>query len=342
MTISLTLTGDLQKKPLDKEFSILLVEEPEAHLHPQLLDLLFNFFKKSDSQSKIQIIMTSHSPSLVAKTDIDSLHIMHDVDELTKITSLKQIKFNNVEGKNKEQKDDLKRYLDVTKSQLFFAKRVVFVEGISEALLLSEFAKVLGKPFDKYAVEIVNINGVAFEPFAKLFTNNNNKTNIQFPCAIISDNDKCTNADDQYKIKADEIVYSTADFVALSEKIKQGSVSYRAKILSEFGRDNICVELAEKTMEYELGLIKENNDILLEILSTEHPSMQKDIKKQIGSGDSQEIIAMRFWVAIKDCKGTFAQKLAAQISQIFTKERNDVTFVVPQYIQRAINHIIPD
>jgi putative ATP-dependent endonuclease of OLD family len=337
-----TSLGDLQKKPLDEEFSILLVEEPEAHLHPQLLDLLFNFFKKSDNQSKIQIIMTSHSPSLVAKADIDSLQLMHDVDGLTKITSLKQIKFDDVEEKNKEQKDDLKRYLDVTKSQLFFAKRVVFVEGISEALLLSEFAKMLGKPFDKYSVEIVNINGVAFEPFAKLFTNNDDKTNIQLPCAIISDNDKCTNACDQYKIKAEEIVYSNADFIALSGKIKQGDVSYRAKILSEFGRDNICVELAEKTMEYEFGLIKENNDILLEILSTEHSSIQKDIKKQIESGDSQEIIATRFWVAIKDCKGSFAQKLAAQISRISSKERNDVTFVVPQYIERAINHIIPD
>lgn len=330
-----TSLGDLQKKPSDEEISVLLVEEPEAHLHPQLLDLLFNFFKKSGNTSKIQIFLTSHSPSLVSKSDIDSIHIMYNDGGRIKNTSLNKVGLSDV------QKEDLKRYLDVTKSQMFFAKRVVFVEGISEAILLNEFAKLLEKPFDKYSVEIININGVAFEPFAQLFRNNEKNTNIKFPCAIISDNDRCTNYEDKFRITKDELIYSKVDINNLSEKLEKGSISYRAEKLLTFKGNNICVELAEKTLEYELALIKENNDLLLEILSTEHPDMNKSIKNKIVDGEEQSKIAIRIWIAIRDCKGTFAQKLATQISMIESGKRSDIQFIVPKYIQRAIKHIIP-
>jgi len=171
-----TSLGDLQEKPIDEEISILLVEEPEAHLHPQLLDLLFNFFKKANQNSNIQLFITSHSPTLVAKADISSVHILNSKQDSNSIVSIKDTALNDTE------KLDLKRYLDVTKSQMFFARRVIFVEGISEAILLNEFANLIGKPFDKYSVEIVNINGVAFEPFAKLFQKNEDKSYINIPC----------------------------------------------------------------------------------------------------------------------------------------------------------------
>ena len=44
----------------------------------------------------------------------------------------------------------------------FFAKGIIFVEGISEALLLPVMAKILNRPFDKFAIELVNVNGTSF------------------------------------------------------------------------------------------------------------------------------------------------------------------------------------
>ena len=44
-------------------------------------------------------------------------------------------------------KQYLQKYLDVTKSQMFFARGILFVEGISEAILLPTMAKALDRPF---------------------------------------------------------------------------------------------------------------------------------------------------------------------------------------------------
>lgn len=339
-----TSLGDLQEKPIVEEISVLLVEEPEAHLHPQLLDLLFEFFRKANEDAKIQLFITSHSPTLVAKADIDSIHILNFQNDNGSIVSIKNTALNDTD------KLDLKRYLDVTKSQMFFARRVIFVEGISEAILLSEFAKLLGKPFDKYSVEIVNINGVAFEPFAKLFTSGENTDSLKMPCAIISDNDKCTNNDDSYRIKKEERVYSKIDVDLLASKLEKGTISHRAEKLLAYNSDEIHVELAEKTLEYELAKIKENVPLLLEVLNEEHPEMKKDIEKRVNPENSdgeknkfyetEEKIALRIWVAVQDCKGSFAQHLANEISKIESEERTDVSFSVPDYIRRAIDTII--
>lgn len=340
-----TSLGDLQEKPIDEEICILLVEEPEAHLHPQLLDLLFSFFKKANANSNIQLFITSHSPTLVAKADISSIHILNTKQDSNNIVSIKDTALNDTE------KLDLKRYLDVTKSQMFFARRVVFVEGISEAILLNEFANLYGKPFDKYSVEIVNINGVAFESFAKLFQRNEDKSYLEIPCAIISDNDRCTNIDDPYRITKTEKVYNTMNVEMLINKLKNGSISYRAKNLLTFNQDNVCVKLAEKTLEYELAMIEENVKLLLEVLEKEHPTFAKDIREKVKPIDDEdsisaqkyetkEMIAIRIWIAIQDCKGSFAQRLANEISKITSGEIIDKNFKVPKYISDAIDSII--
>lgn len=329
-----TTLGDLEKKPSDEEISIFLVEEPEAHLHPQLLDLLFNFFKQSDKSNKIQIFMTSHSPTLISKADIDSLNIMYEYEDKVQCSALSELQLSD------DDKEDLKRYLDVTKSQLFFAKRVLFVEGISEAILLSEFANLLKKPFDKYSVEVVNINGVDFEPFAKLFKDNGNHKNLKHLCAIISDNDRCTNRDDLYAIKSDELVFSNADIDTIKDKLGKGQISSRAQKLSTFDGENVIVKLAEKTLEYELALLKENSEILLTVLGKIHTQIASKIRLAIGKGEDQEKVAIMIWLAIRDCKGVFAQRLASEIHKITTGEQKDTKFIVPDYIESAINYLI--
>lgn len=324
--------GNLQEKPNNEEFLILLVEEPEAHLHPQLLELLFNFFKNNDNNLQIQMLLTTHSPTLVSKSDLNSLNIMSINNKKIECKSISDMKLDE------KDKADLERYLDVTKSQMFFAKKIVFVEGISEALLINEFAKRLNKPFDKYSVEIVNIQGVAFDPFKKIFAKNNEDSNLKIPCVIISDDDRCTdNKDSSTFIRKSELVYRdlNEDFILeISDKLNKGVFSSRVNNLIENIGENINVQLAFKTLEYELALIEENQALLLDILKTEHPDIAIDIEDKMNNNESTEKIAIRFWVALSDCKASFAQKLAFKLSQ-------QCSFRVPKYIEDAIEYIIP-
>ena len=328
------LLGDLQKKPSDDEFLIFLVEEPEAHLHPQLLDLLFSFFQKSNSENKIQIILTSHSPTLISKAEVDSLVVLYQSEDELDSSSLSECNLDD------DEKSDLKRYLDVTKSQMFFAKRVLFVEGISEALLLTEFANLLGKPFDKYSVEIVNIDGVAFEPYAKLFSTNIQQNNLKYPCAIITDDDRCTMNGDPHQIKNEELIFSSLDVESIKSRLESGQKSSRALSLLSFCSENVDVKLAQKTLEYEMALQLENRNLLLEILEGLHPAICKAIRGSIDAGEPNEHIAIYIWVAIRDCKGIFAQRLAREINKIYTGPRLSTTFKIPEYIEDAINFII--
>lgn len=329
-----TSLSDLQIKPTVEELSVFLVEEPEAHLHPQLLELVFNYLKNTDENSKVQMFLTSHSPALISKADIDSLNILHEKDEVTFSSSLAECCLNDNE------KEDLKRYLDVTKSQLFFAKRVMFVEGITEAILITEFAKLINKPLDKFSVEIVNINGVSFEPFAKLFSKNDLGNHLKHHCAIISDDDRCTNKEDSHRILKDELIYTSVDINAVKSKLAKGELSYRAQNLKNFDSDNIKVLLANKTLEYEIAIIEENNVILLDVLSRIHPIICDDIKAKIAEGACQEDVAIRIWIAIRDCKGVFAQRLASEISKINSITSSYSTFIVPNYIKNAIDWLV--
>ena len=187
-----TVLGDLKRqKELEKEAYIaLLIEEPEAHLHPQLQSIFFNYLNKLN-EIGFQIFVSSHSPTITAKADLDSLIVLQDQEN--KITSL-SINKSNLNDINRKY---LEKFLDVTKSQLFFANGVILVEGISEALLFPVFSEIIGTEYsiEKKGVELVNLNGVAFEHFGKLFNPDNAETRLNCRCAILTDDDRTSDGD---------------------------------------------------------------------------------------------------------------------------------------------------
>ena len=67
----------------------------------------------------------------------------------------------------------LEKFLDVTKSNLFFAKGVILVEGDGENILLPTIAKQLGRSLEDYGVSIINIGNTAFARYAKIFQRKN-------------------------------------------------------------------------------------------------------------------------------------------------------------------------
>jgi len=295
-----TVLGDLLERKSIKEetYITLLIEEPEAHLHPQLQDILFNYFKEIKGEG-IQIFITSHSPTITAKTDIDSTIVLYKRSD--KILNL-PLRKCPLENKHKKY---LERFLDVTKSQLFFAKGVILVEGISEALLLPVFVDIMGEKYnlDKNGIEIVNVGGVAFEPFAELFNSDKENERLNIKCAIITDNDK-----------------------------KNGQISARAKNAQRLEKGQLKVFLAEYTFEYEL-YASNNKKAITDIYNTLHPQFRIDEKADI----KKQANIFRDKIKTNNDKAPFAQKLSQKLTEDKTLRSN---FKVPKYIQDAIKWVV--
>ena len=136
---------------------IALIEELEAHLHPQAQMRVIEYLEKfaNDAEGKdVQVILTTHSPNLASKLKLENLIICHDGHAFPMGKE-----YTMLEGTDYS---FLERFLDVTKANLFFAKGVILVEGWSEEILLPVLAKRMGINITEKGISIVNIGNTAF------------------------------------------------------------------------------------------------------------------------------------------------------------------------------------
>lgn len=138
---------DKDKRPAD--INLLIIEEPEAHTHPQMQYVFIKNIKKllaagikGDDGIKrpLQYIITTHSSHIVADSDFDN------------IKYLKLLNKNNVVAKNlsdlskqydadPSQYQFLKQYLTISRAEIFFADKAVLIEGDTERILIPTFMR---------------------------------------------------------------------------------------------------------------------------------------------------------------------------------------------------------
>lgn len=300
-----TVLGDLkQRKETQREgYSALLIEEPEAHLHPQLQNLFFKYLNKLDTEQGFQIFISSHSPTITAKADLKSIVVLQNQNDIISGLSLDQSGLTDIN------RVYLHKFLDITKSQIFFSNGVILVEGISEALLLPVFSQIMGNEYniENAGIELVNLNGVAFSHFANLFNNDDDCKNLQTRCSLVTDDDR--------DMQSDEIASRALTAKALENK-------------------NLKVYLAERTFEFEL-FIAGNQNILLEIFHEMHPIAADKIKHD----DDIRVHANNFLdkVISNKAKSELAHMLAVKLS---TNQEARSSFIVPNYLQNAIKYVV--
>ncbi len=141
---------------------LLLIEEPEAHLHPQLQLRLMEFLEtKTAGNAPVQVIVTTHSPTLSAKANIENLTML----AAGRAFSLGPNHTKLSPGDYRF----LRRFLDATKANLFFARGVVIVEGDAENILLPVLSELLGRSFTRHGVSVVNVGHRGLFRYARIF-----------------------------------------------------------------------------------------------------------------------------------------------------------------------------
>jgi putative ATP-dependent endonuclease of OLD family len=157
---------------------LILFEEPEAHLHPQLQLSLYAVLEALPFQS----ILTTHSTHITAQAGLNKFITLTNVGTGSSHSSVPSA----CEDLSTDDVADLERYLDATKSALLFARKVILVEGPAELLLIPALVKqIMGRDLDREGITVVPIYGIHFDVYAKLFS----AQGLPKKCAIIADGD---------------------------------------------------------------------------------------------------------------------------------------------------------
>lgn len=138
---------DKEKKPAD--INLLIIEEPEAHTHPQMQyvfiknikKLLAEGIKRDDGINRpLQYIITTHSSHIVADSDFDDIKYLR-AETKNNVLAKNLLDLRKEYDADPKQYQFLKQYLTISRAEIFFADKAVLIEGDTERILIPTFMR---------------------------------------------------------------------------------------------------------------------------------------------------------------------------------------------------------
>ncbi len=336
-----------------KRSSFLLIEEPEAHVHAQRQLKLIQSLESQVENKSQQVIMTTHSPLLTSVVKLENIIIVKDgqVYPLAKSYTLLE-------------DDDykfLEKYLDATKSNLFFARSVIIVEGPGEALLLPTLAKLLDCNFTDFGTSLVDVRSTGLRRYARIFQRKDVENQLQIKVACITDQDImpdcgpriCIDGDKYTDDKAtwpelqDRKWRATADFTDNQKTVHIQEIRDKAdgQQVKTFISDHWTLEynLAYSGFDYpEMLKILVNSLVKICYVEANWETKSSEILEAIDNLPNLEEKACyfyRFFVRKNASKADFAQQLAFELEQNFPVGSAELKEMLPSYLVDAITYV---
>lgn len=273
-----------------------LIEELEAHLHPQAQLRLIRYLQEKSTAG--QFILTTHSTTMGSSVDLQNLIICKD-NHVFPMGS----QFTKLLPKNY---DFLHRFLDATKANLFFARGVLLVEGDAENLLIPTLAKIIDRPLHRYGVSIVNVGSTAFKHYVKIFHRQDDAL-MGIKVALITDMD----------VKPPEWIDGSGN--SASEQEVDEAKRRKQTSFAESENDEVKVFISPNwTLEYEICLSSFSKEFYRSLLWAEKISNSQSGEPQEDKRDEvDEKVSEDFqnWNACWDSNPRLTEKIAYEIYQ---------------------------
>jgi len=337
----------LTEKPSD--INLLFIEEPEAHTHPQMQYVFIKNIKSLLSEGKkglnnLQTIISTHSAHITSQSSFNDIKYFYK-ESVNNVISKNLLELENQYGIENEEKRNfqfLKQYLTLNKSELFFAEKVIFIEGNTERILLPSMMKKIDNENQRTAnynpLLSQNISIVEVGAYSHVF--DNFLTFLGIKTLIITDLDSVKSDANGNKCKVSEGTHTSnasikyflkdVDFNTLKTLLHKSKILYKNDNNWKENEDGlICIVYQTEQNDYHARSFE---DAFIS-LNLEFIKSKKNEFNSLKSKDKLDAMQPDYYEIADTCivkKTLFATDILYYSSENFTE------WQVPEYIKEGL------